>query len=124
MIRTVRLLLAVEAAAFLAASLVHAGYLVSGYEHRQARIAEGAIGIALLAGLACTWMRLAWTRRAGLVAQGFALLGTLVGAFTIVIGVGPRTAPDIIYHVGLLLVLSWGLAVTARARPDAHERTR
>jgi hypothetical protein len=121
MIRTIRLLLLLEAAAFLAASLVHAGYLVPGYEHRQARIAEGTIGIVLLAGLACAWLQPAWARQAGVVAQGFALLGTLVGAFTIAIGVGPRTAPDIILHVGLLLVLAWGLALTVRALPDARQ---
>ena len=124
MIRTIRLFLVLEAALFLAAALIHSGHLVPGYEHRQARIAEGAIGIALLAGLACAWMRPAWTRQAGLAAQGFALLGTLIGAFTIAIGVGPRTAPDIIFHLGLLLVLAWGLAVAVRARPDARERAR
>jgi hypothetical protein len=54
-----------------------------------------------------------------LAAQGFALLGTLVGAFTIAIGVGPRTVPDIVYHVVLLIVLGWGLTVTVRAREEA-----
>jgi hypothetical protein len=55
----------------------------------------------------------------GLAVQGFALLGTLVGAFTIAIGIGPRTGPDIVYHVGLLIVLGWGLAVTARTGVEA-----
>ena len=40
------------------------------------------------------------------------------------IGVGPRTVPDIIYHVTILIVLAWGLGVTARARPDAGGQTR
>ncbi|MFN2556638.1 MAG: hypothetical protein ABR592_07155 [Nitriliruptorales bacterium] len=43
-----------------------------------------------------------------IAAQGFALLGTLVGVFTIVVGVGPRTAPDIVYHFVILAVLMWG----------------
>jgi hypothetical protein len=45
----------------------------------------------------------------GLIAQGFALLGTLVGVFTIAIGVGPRTVPDVAYHVLIVIVLISGL---------------
>jgi hypothetical protein len=120
MSRTIRLLLLVEAVAFLGASLVHSGHLVTGYEHSQARIAEGVIGIVLLAGLACTWIRPAWTRGAGLAVQGFALAGTLVGAFTIAVGIGPRTAPDIIFHAALVILLAWGLAVTTRSPSSAR----
>lgn len=112
---TVALLL-VEAATFFVASLIHSGFLVTGYQHREARIAEGVIAIVLLSGAALTWMRPEWARRAGLTAQGFALLGTLVGIFTIIVGVGPRTVPDIIYHIAIVLVLAWGLVV-AGARP-------
>jgi hypothetical protein len=63
---------------------------IRGYEHRQARIAESVIAAVLLAGLAWSWLRPAWTRRTGLAVQGFALLGTLVGAFTIAIGIGAQ----------------------------------
>lgn len=55
MIHTIRLFLIVQAATFVVASLIHAGMFVSGYEHRQARIAESVIAIVLLAGLALTW---------------------------------------------------------------------
>jgi hypothetical protein len=51
------------------------------------------------------------------VAQGFALLGTLVGIFTIIVGVGPRTTPDVIYHIAMVGLLVWGLATAARAAP-------
>jgi hypothetical protein len=54
-------------------------------------------------GAALTWVRPAWVRRVGLAAQGFALLGTLVGVFTIAIGVGPRTLPDVVYHIGIVV---------------------
>jgi hypothetical protein len=74
------------------------------------------IAIVLLAGTAWSWIRPAHTRRAGLAAQGFALLGTLVGLFTIAVGVGPRTAPDVAYHLAIVAVLAWGLAVAVRAR--------
>jgi hypothetical protein len=116
MTASIRLFMIVEAAAFIAAALIHAGLLINAYEHREARIAESVTAAVLLVGLVLTWIRPSWTRRAGLVAQGFALLGTLVGIFTIAIGVGPRTVPDIAYHVGIVIVLVWGLIVAARAR--------
>lgn len=109
--RRIRTFLLVEAAAFLAASLAHSGVVVEGYEHQQARIAEGVIALVLIVGLALSWIHSAWTREVGLAAQGFALSGTLVGVFTIAVGVGPRTAPDIAYHIGIVAVLIWGLAV-------------
>jgi hypothetical protein len=52
----------------------------------------------------------------GLAAQGFALLGTLVGIFTIVVGVGPRSVLDIIDHVAIVAVLVRGLVVSWRTR--------
>jgi hypothetical protein len=89
--------------------------LVNGYEHQQARIAESLTALVLLAGLALSWLHPAWTRQAAIAAQGFALLGTLVGLFTIALGVGPQTAPDVAYHLGVLAVLVWGLVAAARA---------
>jgi len=99
------------------------GVLVDGYEHRESRVAESVIALVLLAGLALSLIRPAWTREAGLAAQGFALLGTLVGVFTIIVGVGPRTAPDIVYHLGIVAVLVWGLVVAARAPANARQHT-
>ena len=70
----------------------------------------------LLVGLALSCIRPGTTRRVGLAAQIFALLGTLVGVVAIAIGVGPRTAPDIAYHIGIVVVLVSGLIVAARTR--------
>ena len=113
--QTIRLFLLLEGASFVVAGLVHAGMLVDGYAHRQASIAESTIGVVLLVGFGLTWVWPARTRPLGLVAQGFALLGTLVGLFTIAVGVGPRTGPDLAYHVAILAALGWGLVVAARA---------
>jgi len=110
-----------EAATFIAAALVHSGVLVRGYEHQQARTAESVIALVLLAGLALSWIRPARTREVGLIVQGLALLGTLVGVFTIVVGVGPRTVPDVVYHVGIVTVLIGGI-VTAIQPPRPHDR--
>lgn len=115
MVARIRLFLLVEAIAFLLASLVHFGLLIDGYEHDGARIPELVIAIVLLGGLAVSLARPDVTPMAGLIAQGFALLGTFVGLFTIAIGVGPRTAPDVIYHFAIIAVLIWGLIVAWRA---------
>jgi hypothetical protein len=112
----IRLFLLLEGLSFAIASLIHSGRLIQGYQHPQARIAESVIAAALFVGLMLTWIRPTALRRVGMAAQGFALLGTLVGVFTIIIGIGPRTVPDIVYHIGIVLVLLWGLRVAARAR--------
>lgn len=65
-------------------------------------------------------MFLRFTRGIGIGVQAFALLGTLVGIFTIIIGIGPRTTPDIAYHVIIVMVLVSGLIVAFRAQPDEH----
>lgn len=119
----VRLFLLGEGLSFVAASLVHAGVLLSGHEHPQAKIAEWLIAVVLLAGLVLSWLRPAATLPAGLAAQGFALLGTLVGLLTIAGGVGPRSALDLAFHAGILLVLICGLALTWRAS-EADVRSR
>jgi hypothetical protein len=116
MAQVVRRFLLVEAATFITAAAIHAGWLISGYEHREARIAESIIAAVLVGGAAIAWARPAWARTAGLFAQGFALFWTLVGIATIAAGVGPRTGPDILYHVAIVAVLVWGLTVTRRVR--------
>ena len=110
--RTVQFFLSFESAAFILAALVHFGFLANGYEHTKAGIAETVIGTVLAVGFIITLMRPRWTRLTGLIVQGFALLGTLVGAFTIFIGVGPRTVPDVLYHVAIAIILACGLIAT------------
>jgi hypothetical protein len=114
MTRTVRWFLALDVVVFGLAALLHAGVLTTGYEHREARIAETVIGVVLFLGLLVTVATPKLTRRAGLLAQGFALLGTCVGVLTIVIGIGPRTALDLAIHSTMLALLAGGLVVTAR----------
>jgi hypothetical protein len=53
-------------------------------------------------------------------AQAFATLGVLVGLFTTAVGVGPRTAPDVAYHVAILAVLAVGLAIALRDGTPSH----
>ena len=118
MIRRRRRLLVFQAALFAAASLVHAGVLLRGYEHSRAATAEGVIALVLVAGLVVSLIPSASARTVALVVQGFALLGTLVGAFTIAVGVGPQTTADRVLHALLLAVLVSGLVVTWRSSCD------
>jgi hypothetical protein len=103
-----------EAAAFILAALVHFGAIAHGYEHLKAGIAETVIGSVLASGLAWVWMHPRVTRGVGLAVQAFAFMGTLIGAFTVAIGIGPRTVPDIVYHIGLVGLLACGLFVSWR----------
>jgi hypothetical protein len=112
----------VEAVTFLLAASIHRGFLLTGYQHQAASIGESVIAFVLFIALLLTWIRPANTRLFGLFGQGFAFLGTLVGLFTIAIGVGPRTIPDVTYHALILAVLAWGLVLAYRAAPkgDSH----
>ncbi len=118
MTSTIRLFLLLEAVTFIAAALIHFGVISLGYGHQKAGIAETVIATVLMTGATLTWLGQGWTRIAGLTAQAFALLATLVGIFTIIVGVGPRTVPDIMYHIAIVAVLIWGLVVAARAQAD------
>lgn len=89
MTKTIRGFVLFEWVAFIAAALTHFGVLVRGYEHQKAGTAESVIALVLLIGLILSLIRPHSTRGIGLAVQGFALVGTLVGIFTIVIGIGP-----------------------------------
>jgi hypothetical protein len=115
MTQTIRLFLLFEVATFLVAALIHRGYLIEGYAHRQAHVAESIIAAVLFGGLLLSLFMGAWTRKVALVVQGFALVGTLMGIFMIIVGVGPRTVPDIVYHVAIVLVLIAGILLARRA---------
>ena len=123
MTRTIRLFLLLEAAAFVAAASVHFSLVIAGYEHRKAGVAESVIAAVLILALAVTSLGRTWTRRVGLAAQAFALVGTLIGVFTITIGVGPRTLPEVAYHFAIMAVLIWGLVVAVRARLTTRSPT-
>jgi hypothetical protein len=115
--RAIRAFLAFEAATFIVAALVHFGILTNADPHEAAATGEGVIAIALAIGLALTWTGLLSVATVGILAQGFALFGTLVGILTIVAGVGPQSAPDIAYHVAISGVLIVGVVVASRRLP-------
>jgi ABC-type uncharacterized transport system permease subunit len=115
----VRGFLAVEALSFYAAALLHSGRLVASHFHAKAATAESVIGTVLLVGLLTSLAAPRLSRAAGLFAQGFALLGTCVGIFTIVIGIGPRTPLDFALHAGFIALLVTGLVRVSRTHGPA-----
>lgn len=121
MTRPTKLLLAVQAILFAAACLVHAGVPFSGYEHSRAATAEGVIALVLLAALVGGLSRPEPARMIALAAQGIAFLGTLVGAFTIAVGVGPQTTADYLFHAVLLVLLASGLFIAWWSDTEAAE---
>ncbi|MBY5580598.1 hypothetical protein [Rhizobium leguminosarum] len=112
----IAILVLVETCLYVLASLTHAGIVLEGHEHRQAMIAEAVISAVLLLGLISLGLDRSWSRTAAIFAQSFALLGTLVGAFTIAIGVGPQTTLDYLSHAVMILLLATGLVWLARSR--------
>jgi hypothetical protein len=120
-IRTLRAPLLFEAATFATASLIHFGAVLDGYDHRKAGTAEAVIAAVLVAGSVLSLGGPARARTVIVAAQAFALLGVLVGLFTIAVGVGPRTGLDIAYHAFILCLLAGVLALAVRgARTGAN----
>jgi hypothetical protein len=99
---------------FVVAAAIHFGVLLAGYRHGAAGTAESVIAVVLLLGLALTWAPSPWPGRAAMGAQVVAILGVLVGLFTMAVGVGPRTKFDLVLHDAMLVVLLVGLAITVR----------
>lgn len=109
-------LLALDIALFAGASMVHTGLLPFGEPHSRAAIAEGIIALVLMLGLVISLSRPSLARLAALSVQGLALLGTLVGAMMIAIGMGPQTSGDKMFHAVLVVALMFGLWLAAGIR--------
>ncbi len=105
----IRLFLILEMLLFFAASSLHFGLLAKGHEHSKARIAELVIGLGLLAGFVFTFIQPANQILIARIVQGFALFGTVVGIFTIIVGVGSRSVIDYTLHACMVTLLVCGL---------------
>lgn len=111
--RVLRRFLSVQFALFALGVLVHT--FVSSHQHGRAATAETVIGLVLLAGLVATFVVPARARAMAVAVQGFALLGTMVGIVTIVVGIGPRSAFDFVLHGTMIATLVAGLAAARRS---------
>ena len=90
---TIARLMFVELIAFFIASAVHSGVFIDVSVDPSANIAEGIIGVVLLVGAIVATVRPAWTRVVGVLAQGFGLLGSLIGLYLAIRGRGSEHRP-------------------------------
>ena len=110
----IKIFLISEIIGFAGAALVHFGILINGYEHEKAGIAESVIALVLLIGFIIISLNPERLKITSYVVQGFALFGTLIGVFTMIVGVGPQSMPDKIFHVCISIILITGLILTAK----------
>ncbi len=108
----IRLFLILQSVLFLGAASLHFGFFGKGYEHTKARIAETIIGLVLVTGFILTLFSPDNQQVIARTVQAFALFGTCIGIFTIIVGVGPRTRIDIILHLCMITLLIWGIILT------------
>lgn len=107
-----RMFLFAEALAFTVAALIHAGLPAEEYGRRDAIVFESVLAGILFLGYSLTQYNNSWTRRIGIVVQGIALLGTVIGRFSIIAGAGPAIIFDLVFYRAITFVLLWGLTVT------------
>jgi hypothetical protein len=110
-----RTFLVAEAAAFAIAALIHAGLPAEEYGHSDAIIFESVLAGILFLGFSLALYNRSWTRRIGIAFQGIALLGTVVGRFSIIAGAGPTMIFDLVFYRAITAILLWGLIVTILA---------
>ena len=113
MIASLRWIVALAAASLLAAAALHAGIVITG-PFNNAAMYETGIAVALIFGLAFTFVGPAWARWGGLAATVIALAGACIGLYVALRGLGPNTVLDIVYHVALIALLLLGIAVAWR----------
>jgi len=109
-------MLLIEAIVFAVAALIHTGLLVPGYKHLEARDAESVLATVLFLGFVVASTRSSWAKMAGILTQGFALFGSAIGFFTIIVGLGPQSILDIAYHLAISALLIWGLILATRTQ--------
>lgn len=115
---TIPRLMFVQAVAFAIASVIHSGALTDVSVDPGANIAEGVIAAVLFGGAIVASVRPSWTQVVGSLAQGFGLLGSLIGLFLATRGLGPDTVPDLVFHVAVVITLALGLLATIRHPGD------
>jgi hypothetical protein len=115
--RAIRALLVVQIALFAYAALTHLGIISTNHRHPPAGTAESVIGAVLLIGLLGSWMAPSLIRSVAVLVQAFALLGTILGIVTIIIGIGPRSMLDAALHTSMIITLVVGLVISLRLHP-------
>lgn len=105
-------LMIIQITLFVIAAIVHRGAISSSYIHPQAQVAETVIAAILALGLCLTFYFRKGNFSYARIAQGFALIGTIVAVIMMLIGVGPRSAFDYGLHIIMIISLVGGLLIT------------
>lgn len=110
------ILIVVNAAVFLGASIIHFGYAIPlGFTTLadaalpQAAVAEGVIGLAFVLAAAATFARGSWAWGATLVAYLLGLIGVLIGLSVSVGDPDLSSSPNFWFHLTILPVVVVGL---------------
>ena len=114
MVNRIRLFLGLKAAVFIAAALIHFGVVLDGYNDPGSRHGGECHCDRSFGRSADQSVAPQLDRRAGILVQGLALVGTLV-SLTFLVILGPRTFFDIAIHVAMVVLLVSGLVVTVCA---------
>jgi hypothetical protein len=105
--KTIRIVLAAEAATFATAAALH--FSVDPFPH--AAVPESIIAVVLVVG--AVFSRVRW---AAFSAAAFALAGTGIGIAEVLRGAGPRAWGDLAYHVTIAAALAATLLIMAVRR--------
>jgi hypothetical protein len=111
---TLRGIMAVGAISLLVAAALHAGIVIQG-PYDSAAMYETIIAEILAVGIGLTFLPAPWARWGALATLVVSVAGASVGLFLAIRGVGPNTAPDLVYHVALLVWLVAGILVAWRS---------
>jgi hypothetical protein len=104
--------LVAEALAFTVAALIHASLPGEEFGHPDATTFESVLASILFVGYGLSRYDQSWTRRIGIAVQGIALLGAVIGRFSIIAGAGPTIVFDLVFYRAISAILLWGLIVT------------
>jgi hypothetical protein len=124
--RTFRVLIVLEALAFLCFALLHLGVRIPlGFavlqepQRRYAVIVEGVAVILLALGATAVFTRRTWAWATATVAHAVALAGVLGGMIAIAAGRGPHTQLNDTFHRVMVVVLAAGLILLLTRRGRA-----
>jgi hypothetical protein len=119
------LIMIVNAAFFLFGAIQHLGVAIGGFHEPRiipAAIVETICAIGLLLGASAVLAQWKDLWRVALIANLVALGGVLLGMAALVLGAGPRTASNDLYHRIMLVLIGIGVVILFSARSALHQR--
>ena len=108
----------VEAAILCVAAALHFGlWAVRGEQAPNSAIGELIVAVALVCGAVVVLAGTPHARLLAFVVTGFALLGVIAGLTAIALDLAPRTIPDLVCYLVIMVVLLISFGVLMSRRP-------